>query len=106
MKNKQLRIDRRAIAEFDAAADWYESHRPGLGQESIDAVDSAIDRVAERPGLGGPVPGVNSAVGVRRQLMKKFPYAVVYLELVDEIVVVAIAHSHRKPGYWRGRIPR
>ena len=38
--------------------------------------------------------------------MKKFPYAVVYLELVDEIVVVAIAHSHRKPGYWRGRIPR
>ena len=39
MKTKRLRIDRRATAELDAGVDWYESLRPGLGQELVDAVD-------------------------------------------------------------------
>lgn len=51
-------------------------------------------------------PGVDQELAVRRQLLKKFPYAVVYLELDAEIVIVAIAHGHEKPGYWRDRPPR
>ncbi len=104
MDDRGLRFDRRANAEFDAAADWYEAQRAGLGQKFIDAVDSTMGRIASQPRLGTPVPGVDFGLGVRRQLLKKFLYAVVYLELDDEIVVVAIVHDHRKPGYWRERV--
>ncbi len=43
--------------------------------------------------------------GVRRVLARRFPYSVVYIELSDEIRVLAIAHGSKRPAYWRGRLP-
>ena len=105
MTARRLRIDYRAIEEFNAAADWYEARLIGLGREFIDAVGTAVKRIAENPRLGGPVPGVDPELNARRFLLQKFPYAVVYLESGEEVIVVAIAHGHRRPGYWRDRLP-
>jgi len=102
---RRFRIDHRATEEFDAAAEWYEAQRAGLGREFIDSVEMAVQQIQERPGLGGPVPGVDSKLNVRRLLLRKFPYAIVYMESEGEILIVAIAHGHRKPGYWRERLP-
>jgi hypothetical protein len=41
---------------------------------------------------------------VHRALLEKFPYAVVFLPLDAEVRILAIAHLHRRPGYWRGRV--
>jgi len=103
MTTRRLRIDRRASEEFDAAADWYEAQRKGLGQEFIDAVDETIALILDNPKQGTSVPGVDEP-GLRRRLARRFPYAVVYLEAADEVLVVAVAHGHRRPGYWRDRV--
>lgn len=43
--------------------------------------------------------------GVRYGALHRFPYTVVYVELDDRIWVVAVAHQHRRPGYWARRRP-
>lgn len=87
------------------AARWYESHRSGLGIDFLDAVDEAVDRILEMPGMGSPVPGVPDDA-IRRRAVRRFPYHVVYLELRDRLQVLAVAHDRRRPGYWAGRIRR
>ena len=99
---KTLRTHRLAEEELTDAALWYESKQPGLGASFLDLVDNVLDRV--RSGLlpSSPVPGV-SAKKARRVLLKRFPYSIVFYERETEIVVIAFAHSSRRPGYWRSR---
>ena len=40
---------------------------------------------------------------MRRRLLRRFPYVIVYVELVTEIRILALAHASREPGYWRER---
>jgi plasmid stabilization system protein ParE len=42
--------------------------------------------------------------GTRRYLLSRFPYLLVYLVSDDAIQIVAVAHGHRKPGYWADRL--
>jgi len=86
------------------AARWYERHRVGLGVDFLDAVDAAVARIAEAPGVGSQVPGI-SDLSIRRRPVRRFPYHVVYLELPDRLQVLAITHDRRKPAYWVGRLP-
>jgi plasmid stabilization system protein ParE len=63
-------------------------------------VAGAIDRVAQNPEAGRPL----SADGrTRRVLVSRFPYQLVYRLRPGEVVVVAVAHMKRRPGYWRDR---
>lgn len=101
---KPVRFDAEAEEEFAAAARWYERERPGLGREFLASVDEAVLEVRERPGSFSLVPSIPQDLGVRRALVKRFPYAVVFLELADEIRVLAVAHGARRPGYWRDRL--
>jgi len=105
MSARRVRIEDHAAEEFDAAADWYDAQRAGLGTELVEAVHAAIERLAENPGLAGPVPGVADRMGARRLLVDRFPYAIVFVEEAGEFVVVAVAHGHRAPGYWVDRLP-
>jgi len=41
---------------------------------------------------------------IRRCRLKRFPYSVVYTQDVDDILILAVAHQHRKPNYWRARL--
>jgi len=82
---------------------WYEERNPGLGQELLDAARTCFQRIRAQPSLGGPVPGVPAETGARRLLLGRFPYAVIYIELGDELRVLAFAHLRRRPGHWRNR---
>ena len=99
-----VRISEEADAEMTEAARWYEMHRAGLGTEFLTALDDAVTRIAERPRLGSPVPGIEDQT-VRRRAVHRFPYHVVYVELPDRLQVLAIAHDRRRPAYWVGRLP-
>lgn len=99
----RVRIEPDAEEELSAAAEWYEAHRPGLGREFVNAVDEALERIAALPHSGAPVRDVD--VPVRRTLTKRFPYAVVFMLVADEVVVIAVAHMKRRPDYWLGRLP-
>ena len=98
------RIDFHEFArdEYIAAARWYEERQEGLGREFMDAVEALTERVADDrlPGLAGGAP----SSAVMKLLERRFGYAI-YFELSDDVMYVwAVAHGHRRPGYWWTRL--
>ena len=83
---------------LDAAA-YYESRVPGLGAAFLDKVASAVVDIAE-----GPQRWTVIQPHIRRRLIHRFPYGLLYRVDPDEIVVLAIAHLHRRPTYWMERL--
>jgi plasmid stabilization system protein ParE len=83
--------------ELDDAFVWYEEHMQGLGRELLDEVDRSIRRVAR-----WPLAGKEISPDLRRCLVKRFPYGIIY-GIEDTIVIVSVAHLHRKPFYWLER---
>ena len=71
-----VRISEEADAEMAEAARWYETHRARLGTEFLNAIDTAVARIAEVPRIGSLVPGVSDQA-VRRRAVRRFPYHVV-----------------------------
>jgi plasmid stabilization system protein ParE len=88
-----------ARQELDDAFAWYERQSAGLGSDFLDDLDRAVHRIKAYP---------NSCVeltpGLRRALLSRFPYGVVYGQEADAIVIVAVAHLHREPRYWINRL--
>lgn len=101
---RPVRILDEAAEEAAEAAYWYETERPGLGNEFYEAVDAAIDLIEENflPLL--PMTGAAGTQGAERIILKRFPYDIVIVERQNETLVIAIAHHSRKPGYWRDRL--
>lgn len=102
--SKPLRLDDEAAEELDEAATWYEARRPELGIELIHAVRQAFRRIAEAPQAWPLARDVPPHLRVRKLLLQRFPYAIVFVEVDEEIRVIAIAHGSRQPGYWRARL--
>jgi plasmid stabilization system protein ParE len=84
--------------ELAESAVFYESRVRGLGESFTSEVERALTLIREHPDLGSSV-GVN----LRRLLVKRFPYEVIYRRELNRIFIIAIAHQHRRPGYWRFR---
>ena len=88
-----------AEAEFSDAIQYYEDAEPGLGQDFAVEVYSAVQRAVAYPRVWVVLEGE-----VRRSLVRRFPYGVLYSEEDDGILVVAVMHLHRAPDYWKGRV--
>ena len=88
-----------ALAELEAAAQFYESRKAGLGVRFIEAVEEAASRIAASPSTGRRVDE-----DVRRCLTRVFPYGVLYSVEHDSILIVAVAHLARESGYWKARL--
>ncbi len=100
---RRVRVLEQAAEEAIEAAAWYEQRRAGLGAEFAQALDAAIDLLADKIVPLTNMPGTAGAQGAKRLALKRFPYDIVVRERAEEIVVVAIAHHSRRPGYWRDR---
>lgn len=94
-----------AEEELTEAHDWYEANRPGLGLEFRLAIEEAMRRLIEETAAALPIPGVNPSSGIRRVFVKRFPYSIVFMEHGNAVWILAFAHHHRRPGYWRTRKP-
>ncbi len=101
---REVRILQEAAEEAIASADWYDKERKGLGKEFAGAVEIAIDLIEEDILPLSPMPGKSGTIGVKRLILKRFPYDIVIIEGKFETVVIAVAHHSRKPGYWRERL--
>jgi plasmid stabilization system protein ParE len=88
-----------AQSELDDAIDYYEDQSSGLGFEFADEVEHALARINHYPQAWSSLSS-----RVRRCLVKRFPYLVIYEIRGESIVVVAIQHHHQKPENWRTRI--
>lgn len=100
---KPARLSREATREMAEAASWYESKQPGLADRFLEEVENQVALVREHPSAF-PVLRDTSKAEVRRALLPRFPYALVFFELNTEIWIVAVAHQKRKPGYWLHRL--
>jgi hypothetical protein len=96
----EVRFHRLAAREYEKAEAWYERRRAGLGDEFATETDRAIDRIAKYPNRW-PV----CFERFRRVRLRRFPYSLCY-HIVDpsRVVVLAVAHARRRPGYWRRRL--
>jgi toxin ParE1/3/4 len=98
-----VRIHEAASQEAVEAATWYELKQPGLGVEFQRAIDAALDLLEEEIVPLSPVPSSAQARGVKRLILKRFPFDLVVVERRTEVFVIAFAHHARRPGYWRQR---
>lgn len=94
----RISIHETAEAEINEAADFYDIQAPGLGAVFLDEVQHIVEAVMRHPQSAMLLRG-----NLRRKLMTKFPYSLVYSVHPNEIRVLAIAHHKRRPFYWRGR---
>lgn len=102
----QLRFHDEALAEIRSAAGWYDRQRRELGEEFLDALHVRLTQLLGAPTLAGRLPGAPAELPVRRVLLSRFPYAVVFVEAEDVIRVIAVMHGKRKPGYWLERLKK
>jgi len=90
-----------ARQELDDAFVWYERQSSGLGYEFLDEIDRTIHRITAYPDSCSELDP-----GLRRALVNRFPYGLVYGQDVGAVIVVAVAHLHRKPRYWMSRVAK
>ena len=89
-----------ARSELTDAQDWYENERPGLGRRFRAAVDDAVQRIRANP---LQFPAVY--LGVRRALVRQFPYALLFVMEPDEsLTVIGCFHGSRDPLVWQRRV--
>ncbi len=88
-----------AERELFEAARYYEQQTPGLGEQFLAEIEKVLAVLMAHPEIGA-----SAESGTRRAFTRRFPYGVVYLPSSAPIVIVAIAHLHRRPDYWRRRL--
>ena len=94
-----LRLRHAAQAEYDEAADWYESRQRGLGLRFVAAVRQVLSDVAAQPARWPEV-----LPGVREAPVPHWPYAIYYQRHPDHIMILAVFHQSRDPSVWKGRV--
>lgn len=93
-----LQLAPEAEQEAREAFLWYWQRDPQVGLRFEAALVATLERAAEAPEHG---PAVDA--GVRRLYVEGFPYGVLYAVEPERVVVLAVMHLHRRPGYWRSR---
>ncbi len=95
----KLELSFAAREDLLAGQDYYDAERPGLGAEFLEDLEAVMARAAHSPLQFAVVPGTKA----RRARASRFPYLVIFFVLDDRVRVVAVAHEHQRPNYWRSR---
>ncbi|MGH8280813.1 MAG: type II toxin-antitoxin system RelE/ParE family toxin [Gammaproteobacteria bacterium] len=96
----KLRFLQPASTELTESVAYYEEQLAGLGEIFEQEVSAALSRIQRYPHAWHPL-----SHRARVFRLKQFPFGVIYEARENEILIVAIAHQHRRPGYWESRLP-
>lgn len=88
-----------AEEEMNAAAQYYESQSQALGSEFLIEVERTTEGISSNPKAA---PTIRN--GIRRRLLRRFPFGLLYKIEENQILILAAMHLRRRPGYWRDRI--
>jgi len=99
-RRKPYRLHPEASLEFEAADEWYLSRSYDTSGAFLSDVYDAMEQIS-----AAPQRWPKYLYGTRRFVLHSFPFSIVYLYLdeADSVTIVAVAHSKRRPGYWKGR---
>ncbi len=84
-----------ALFEFKDAIEFYELQRPGLGREFGEEIKKSLKRIVKYPTAHSTELGE-----IRKYIVHRFPYKILYTIEQSHLFVIAVAHQHRRPGYW------
>lgn len=87
-----------AEAEFAEAVQFYEQAEAGLGAAFALEVERTVERIC-----AFPESGATFSASTRGRIVANFPFWVIYRSDGTDVLIIAIAHQRRKPGYWRRR---
>ena len=88
-----------AQLEVDDAVTWYDTQSSGLGTQFLDDLDRTVRRI-----VAYPLSCQEIEPELRRGLLSRFPYGIIYGIDDDTIIIIAVAHLHREPRYWITRM--
>jgi plasmid stabilization system protein ParE len=94
----EIDIHPAAVKEASKAYRWYLRRSAGAANRFQAALEAALEQIAHSPDRW---PAYLHAT--RYRLLRRFPFIVVYRQLVDRLQVLAVAHGRRRPGYWKRR---
>jgi plasmid stabilization system protein ParE len=86
------------LTEYAESVQYYMERRVEVAQAFIDAVEDAVYRIRE-----SPTRYIVIDEDVRRCMIRKFPYGILYTIEQDYILILAVMHCSREPGYWKSR---
>ena len=95
----RFEFHKEALEEYRQGAQWYDNREPQLALRFVDEVESAIHRVLDTPTRWRMIDE-----DVRRCLTHVFPYAILYTIEPEFVLIVAVMHCGREPGYWKERL--
>ncbi|MGK7885059.1 MAG: type II toxin-antitoxin system RelE/ParE family toxin [Crocosphaera sp.] len=87
-----------ALTEYTDAVRYYTEQRTEVAQAFINAIEDAVYRVRESPTRYNAIDD-----DVRRCMTRRFPYGILYTIEQDYILILAVMHCSREPGYWKSR---
>ena len=93
-----LYFDPLAEREYNDALEYYEAQEEGLGEKFRRAIWASISVLEEYPEIGEEV-----RPGIRKILLRRFPYKLIYAITNEDVYILAVAHGHREPEYWLDR---
>jgi plasmid stabilization system protein ParE len=99
MAAKPLEIHPSALAEVKSALSWYLERNETTAVKFAAELNRGMDLV-----IAAPRRWPQGEHGSRKFILRRFPFAIVYREKEAAIQVLAIAHGHRRPGYWKDRL--
>ena len=99
---KRFRFHPAARTETRAAASWYREQSQEAARSFTGAVMHGVQSIRERPEAWA----IWRRTAVRRRVLRQFPYSLFFIIENDTVVIVAVAHHKRRPGYWLPRLDR
>ncbi len=101
MTDADIAFHPEAAIEYQAAYSWYASRSEVVAARFEQEIDRALRRISEAPERWSLLDEVN-----RKFILRRFPFIVVHRRYGDRLWVVAVAHGHRRPDYWKDRSVR
>jgi plasmid stabilization system protein ParE len=86
------------LPELDEVYSWYESQQSGLGDDFLEEVEQALNRVVQMPESYAAIYR-----DVRRAVVRRFPYTIYYRIVSSRVIVTAVFHGHRNLKAWQTR---
>jgi plasmid stabilization system protein ParE len=87
------------VGDIQEAYSWYETERVGLGEELLSELRQVLDRMAEHPTMYEEIKS-----GIRRAVLNRFPYLVIYRVMADTIEIISVIHGSRHDRHWKKRL--
>jgi plasmid stabilization system protein ParE len=84
--------------ELDETYSWYETQQIGLGDDFLEQVEAALDRICK---MSESYPAVYR--DVRRSIVRRFPYTIYYRIVSSRVIITAVFHGRRDPKTWQAR---